>query len=166
MLTALCIVWLVGCRKEPPEPNDPIQAFQRYYRNTRWYFTKSTWIPSADERFEVDSAISSTQVFISFPSGSRVIYTEYVPSRSGKSFTGKGTLIKIPNCERPIFRKQSSYTRENPDKILLVGFVGSRRFQVEANWNKNEEELFSEALLIATKAYDFLISETNIEQSD
>lgn len=162
LLIVFCVISLAGCKKKVPAINADIQAFQKYYSNTKWYFVERQLNPK-----DIDNATirrnNSIQFFLEFPSGTYITYTEFEPQKrfAIKSFIGNGTLNVINDVNKPIFQVTSDYTKQN-NCIILNGFVGSKRFQIEAESNKNQsqEDMLCDALETANFAFNYL-SEAN-----
>jgi hypothetical protein len=159
LLLAFCIISLTSCSKKFPASDADIQAFQKYYSSTMWYFVDHQWNPENINNVTI-RRVTSIQLSFEFPSGTDIIYTEFEPSKpfTLKSFRGNGTFNIIPDVNIPIFQKKSDYTTRNPDRIILNGFVGAKRFQIEAKSGKNKtkEETLRDAITIANIAYNFL----------
>jgi hypothetical protein len=162
LLLTFCVISLTGCSKKFPAANADLQAFQKYYLSTKWYFVKHQWNPENIDNVTIRGD-NSTQIIIEFPSGTYIYYTEFEPSKpfTLKSFRGNGAFNIIPDINKPIFQENSDYTTRYPEHIILNGFVGAKRFQIEAKSgkNQNKEETLHDAITIANSAYNYL-SET------
>lgn len=150
------VILLAGCKRKIPPANADIKAFQKYYSGTKWYFRENRWNPESIDDFIIQRR-SSSQAFLESSSGTNIIYTEFEPNNCFKSFRGNGILNKIPDVCKPIFQVESDYTERNPDKILLIGFIGARRFQIEAKSYKNinKEEILKDAVTLADIVYNY-----------
>ena len=158
------IISLAGCNKKVPATDADIQSFQKYYSNTKWYFVERRFNPENIDNATIRPISNSIQFFLEFPSGTYIIYTEFEPKKpfTIKSFNGNGTLSVIHDVNKPIFKVTSDYTKRN-DCIILNGFVGNKRFQIEAKSFKNQsqEDILRDALDTANFAFKYLSKANN-----
>ena len=158
-IAALLMAILSGtsCTGAPPD-QAPAEDFQKYYSNTRWYFSRYQAAPS--EWNEVTVADNhGMQAFLTSTSGLFMIYGEREPSNFIKAFYGNGTLKRLSGVSEPIFERDCDYTQRNPRKILLIGFVAARAFDLEATHSEtNRTMVLQEALSVAQKAYQQLLT--------
>lgn len=163
LLAAVWALCAAGCGNKLPEPVNRIEA-QRVYHNTQWYFTRplaspSNMIPGATNW----ATPGSSQFLLESPSGSRLIYTEYVPQKGMKSFRGVSALASITNMDLPVFLIEDS-SADHQNRVRLAGFVRGRMFTVEA---KNGSDVpnsralaFEDAVVAATNAWVELLGTT------
>ena len=136
-----------------------IEDYESYYLKTRWYWSKKKATPSELKGFKVERN-KGVQAFLTSPSGTFMIYTEFESSNHMKSFHGNGKLKMLPNVTESIFERDCNYTQRDPKKLLLIGFVNGRIFQVEASHSKtNRSEVMNEAISVARKMYQQLLKQ-------
>jgi len=152
MLVLLFLSAIASGYAGPAEP-ESAKDFQTYYTSTKWYFAKYQ-APLPDlTGFKIQDN-RGMQAFLTSPSGTQMIYGELEPSDFMKSFLGNGTLAKISGIPEPIFEMDSDYTQRNPNKLLLIGFVGGRAIQIEASHSQsNRSEVIAESIGVALQMY-------------
>lgn len=155
LLTVAGVVLLLaggGCQPSAYEPSTQAEA-QQIYSRTKWYFARpiafSKLAPAP--RTPDMPRDSHLQTVFDLASGTRITYSEYLPSSGLKAFQGHGWLESIPQVAGPIYRLENSHTAEHPDAVLLVGFCGNRRFVVQAR-GTNQPTVLADALSLATNA--------------
>ena len=156
LIIAFSVVSLAGCKRKIPPADADLQAFQKYYSDTKWYFVERQFNPEKIENVTIQLS-NSIQFILEFPSGTNIIYTEFEPKKmlTIKSFIGNGTLSVIHDVNKPIFQVTSDYTKHN-DCIILNGFVGSKRFQIEAKSSYNNENIvLRDAVALANIIYNY-----------
>jgi len=150
--SVLCLLAGDGCRPSASEPATRAEA-EEIYSRTRWYFAPQVAFSNLVPPWRTPDTPpdSSNQTFFDLASGTRIIYTEYLPSSGLKAFQGRGRLESIPQAAGPIYRLENSYTADHPDAVMLVGFCGKRRFVVQAR-GPNQQVVLADALSLATNA--------------
>ncbi|MEI8140850.1 MAG: hypothetical protein WCI03_13410 [bacterium] len=157
----IAILAMSACTRAPPD-EAPVENWQKYYSNTRWYFAPYQAVPSEWNAGKVEDNHGynnyGIQAYLTTTSGTPMSYEEFEPSTGLKSYLGNGTLIGLPGVSRPIFDVNCWYTQNDPRKILLIGFIGGRGFKIEATHSgTNRPVVLQEALNIAQKAYQQLL---------
>jgi len=130
-LLIFMMMLLSGCSSMPSSFED----YQKYYATTRWYFAEHRLrLDRSDPCFSAFHVTDNhgAQIFFTSPAGI-YIYTEMEPDWGIKTFHGDGTLNELPGVSEPIFEKHCDYTQRHPGSILLIGFVGNRMFELDAN---------------------------------
>jgi hypothetical protein len=154
-LVALVTGTMCGCRAKKQLLS--LADFERYYTGTRWYWSKYQSTPSKLTGFKIEKN-QDMQAILTSPSGNLIIYSELEPSNFLKSFPGSGKLKKLPGVNEPIFESDCDYTQQNPNRVLLVGFVGGRAIKIEAGHSEtNRAEVMSDAVSVARQMYKQLI---------
>jgi len=152
---ALVLLACGGCRPVAYEPSTQTEA-QKTYSRTKWYFARQLAFskivpepgaPAADD--------NRSQAFFELASGTRITYTEFLPGGGIKAFHGLGRLESLPELAGPIYRVHSSYAPGNPEKVVVVGFCGKRKFRVEAQGTV-EQRALQDAVSVATNALSSL----------
>jgi len=146
---------LSGCGGSQPSayaPSTQAEA-QAAYSRTRWYFARqlafSKLVPEPGTAARHDNDMRAV---FQLASGSRLIYTEFLPSSGIKAFHGLGRLEPIPELASPVYRLQGPpYTEEHPDVVIVVGFWGDRMFRVQAQ-GTNQQTVLRDAVSLATNA--------------
>ncbi len=148
---ALVLVDGSGCQPTAYEPSTHAEAQQTYGR-TKWYFARqlafSRLVPAPGTPGLNNDG---TQTAFQLASGTRLIYSEFLPSSGIKAFHGLGRLESLPKVGSPIYRLTSPYTTEHPDTAIVVGFCGERMFRVQAQ-GTNHSTVLADAVSLATNA--------------
>jgi hypothetical protein len=162
-LLMLASTILCGCSSELHSVED----FQKHYTATRWYWAKYQLDP-ADSTLSAFNVTDNQgmQLFLVSTSGMDLTYSELAPSHGIKSFRGNGTLIALSGVSEPIFEVDSDYTRRNPNRVLLLGFVGNRAFQIEARQsNTNRADVLTAAVNFARQMHGHILAKQSKDVS-
>jgi len=137
------------------EPSTQTEA-QVTYGRTRWCFARqfafSKLVPGPGPHAAHEN---ETQAFFDLASGTRLIYSEFLPGSGIKSFHGLGRLESIPELARPIYLVRRPAPMEHADGFMIVGFCGNRMFQVQAQ-GTNQPVVLADAVSLATNALESL----------
>ena len=153
----MAILSVSSCTGAPPA-QAPVEDFQNYYTNTRWYWSRYQAVPLVWHDVTVADN-HGMQAFLTDTSGVFMIYSELEPSNFMNAFRGNGTLKRLPGISEPMFENDCDYTQRNPGKILLIGFVAGRAFQLEATHSEaNRSVVLQQAINLAQKAYQQLLT--------
>lgn len=142
------VIGLTGCNKSSAPPATLAEAQQRYAQ-TRWYWAKTTATLTnlAEQGFQdYFQPKPGDQISLKSSNGSRILFTEFLPSSGLKAFTGMGSLQQLNGITQPIY-----HLNLDPAKVRLVGFGAGRMFRIEVD-GPSDELALQDAIVVATNA--------------